>query len=84
MELTIQQADLAFGAARRCFGVHQEPVPLLSCVAARGRHQGLRITGTDLDVTTTVELPLHRQETRRAAVQRGTSTKSCARCPRVT
>src|SRR5882724_1479769 len=69
MELTIQQADLAFGAGKALASVStKSPLPLLSCVLLEADTQGLRITGTDLDVTTTVELPCTVKKPGRAAV----------------
>ena len=67
MELGIQQADLAFGVARALGSVsNKSPLPLLSCILLEADKSGLRITGTDLDVTTsalvpcTVKTPAHR------------------------
>ena len=58
MELTIQQGDLAFAAGRALSSVStKSPLPLLSCVLLEADPQGLRITGTDLDVTTAVFVP---------------------------
>jgi DNA polymerase-3 subunit beta len=59
MDLTIQQADLAFGAGRALASVSSKsPLPLLSCILLEAeKGSGLRITGTDLDVTTSVVLP---------------------------
>src|SRR5258705_13758097 len=69
MELTIQQADLAFGAGKALASVStKSPLPLLSCVLLEADAQGLRITGTDLDVTTTVQLPCAVKKPGRAAV----------------
>jgi DNA polymerase-3 subunit beta len=69
MELTIQQADLAFGAARALASVSPKSVqPILSCVLLEADANGLRITGTDLGVTTTVHLPCTVKRQGRAAV----------------
>jgi DNA polymerase-3 subunit beta len=58
MELTIQQGDLAFAAGRALGSVSSKsPLPLLSCVLLEADKTGLRITGTDLDVTTSVLVP---------------------------
>ena len=58
MELTIQQADLAYAAGKALGSVSaKSPLPLLSCVLLEASEQGLRITGTDLDVTTSVLVP---------------------------
>jgi len=69
MDLTIQQADLAFGAGRALASVSSKsPLPLLSCVLLEAEKGGLRITGTDLDVTTAVLLPCDVRGEGRAAV----------------
>ena len=69
MELTIQQADLAFGASKALASVSSKsPLPLLSCLLLEAEPQGLRITGTDLDVTTSVVLPCTVKKQGRAAV----------------
>lgn len=69
MELTIQQADLAFGASKALASVSSKsPLPLLSCVLLEADTEGLRITGTDLDVTTSVVLPCSVKKQGRAAV----------------
>jgi DNA polymerase-3 subunit beta len=57
MELTIQQGDLAFAVARALGSVStKSPLPLLSCVLIEADKSGLRVTGTDLDVTTSVRV----------------------------
>lgn len=57
MELTIQQGDLAFAVARALGSVStKSPLPLLSCVLIEADKGGLRVTGTDLDVTTSVRV----------------------------
>ncbi len=69
MELTIQQADLAFGSAKALASVSaKSPLPLLSCVLLEADKDGLRITGTDLDVTTSVLLPCTAKKPGRVAV----------------
>ena len=69
MDLTIQQADLAFGAARALASVSpKSPLPLLSCMLLEGAEGKLRITGTDLDVTTSVALPCAVKSAGRVAV----------------
>jgi DNA polymerase-3 subunit beta len=58
MELTIQQGDLAFGVARALGSVStKSPLPLLSCILLEADKNGLRVTGTDLDVTCSVLVP---------------------------
>ena len=69
MELTIQQADLAFGSGKALASVStKSPLPLLSCMLLEADSDGLRITGTDLDVTTSVQLPCVVRKPGRAAV----------------
>lgn len=69
MELTIQQGDLAFGVARALGSVsNKSPLPLLSCILLEADKSGLRITGTDLDVTTSVVVPCVVKTAGRAAV----------------
>src|SRR4029079_5313092 len=69
MELVIQQADLAFGASKALASVStKSPLPLLSCVLLEAGADRLRITGTDLDVTTSVELTCTVKKQGRAAV----------------
>src|SRR5262245_46510401 len=69
MELTIQQADLAFGSAKALASVSaKSPLPLLSCMPLEADSHGLRITGPDLDVTTSVLLPCAVKKAGRAAV----------------
>jgi DNA polymerase-3 subunit beta len=69
MELTIQQGDLAFGVGRALGSVStKSPLPLLSCILLEADKQGLRITGTDLDVTTSAVLPCTVKTPGKAAV----------------
>ncbi len=58
MDLTIQQGDLVFAVGRALGSIQQRSTqPLLSCVLLEAQSQGLRVTGTDLDVTTAVFVP---------------------------
>src|SRR6266850_785408 len=58
MELTITQSDLAFAVGRALGSVStKSPLPLLSCILLEADKGGLRVTGTDLDVTTSVFVP---------------------------
>jgi DNA polymerase-3 subunit beta len=58
MELTIAQGDLAFGVGRALGSVsNRSPLPLLSCLLLEAKDGALVITGTDLDVTTSVRVP---------------------------
>jgi len=69
MELTIQQGDLAFAVARALGSVSSKsPLPLLSCVLIEAEKGGLRVTGTDLDVTTSVLVPCTVKNPGKAAV----------------
>jgi DNA polymerase-3 subunit beta len=58
MELSIQQGDLAFAVSKAFAAVSSKnPLPLLSCLLLEAEKSGLRVTGTDLDVTTAVTVP---------------------------
>jgi DNA polymerase-3 subunit beta len=58
MELTIQQGDLAYAVGKAFGSVSaRSPMPLLSCLLLEADKQGLRVTGTDLEVTTAVSVP---------------------------
>ena len=69
MELVIQQGDLAF-AVGKAFGAvsSKSPMPLLSCVLLEADKHGLRVTGTDLEITTAVTVPGTTKTPGRAAV----------------
>ncbi len=69
MDLTIQQGDLVFAVGRALGSVQQKTTqPLLSCVLLEADKSGLRVTGTDLDVTTSVLVPCTVKVPGRAAV----------------
>src|SRR5438477_12534236 len=69
MELSIQQADLAFAVARALGSVsNKTPLPLLSCLLLEADKPGMRVTGTDLDVTTSVVVPCAAKSPGKAAV----------------
>ncbi|MFI5370115.1 MAG: DNA polymerase III subunit beta [Candidatus Eisenbacteria bacterium] len=58
MELTIQQGDLAFAVGKALGSVStKSPMPLLSCLLLEADKSGLRVTGTDLEITTAVTVP---------------------------
>src|SRR5438876_7809579 len=58
MDLSIQQGDLSFAVGRALGSVsNKSPLPLLSCVLLEADKGSLRVTGTDLDVTTSVVVP---------------------------
>lgn len=69
MEFTIQQGDLAFAVAKALGSVSSRtPQPLLSCVLLEADSNGVRVTGTDLDVTTAAQVPAAVKTPGRAAV----------------
>jgi DNA polymerase-3 subunit beta len=69
MELTIQQGDLAFAVGKAFASVSaKSPMPLLSCLLIEAEKSGLRITGTDLELTTAVTVPCVTKSVGRAAV----------------
>lgn len=69
MEFTIQQGDLAFAVSKALGSVSSRtPQPLLSCVLVEADANGVRVTGTDLDVTTAVQVPATVKTPGRAAV----------------
>ena len=58
MQLSIEQGDLAFAVGKALGSIStKSPLPLLSCVLLEADKSGLRVTGTDLDVTTSVLVP---------------------------
>ena len=58
MDLTIQQGDLAFAVARALGSVPQKSAqPLLNCLLLEADRSTLRVTGSDLDLTTSVTVP---------------------------
>ena len=58
MELNIQQGDLAYAVSKAFASVSaKSPMPLLSCLLLEADKSGLRVTGSDLDVTTAVTVP---------------------------
>jgi DNA polymerase-3 subunit beta len=69
MELTIQQGDLAFAVGKAMGSVAaKSPMPLLSCLLLEANKDRLRVTGTDLEITTAVSVPCQARSTGRAAV----------------
>ncbi|HEV2104774.1 MAG TPA: DNA polymerase III subunit beta [Candidatus Eisenbacteria bacterium] len=69
MDLTIQQGDVAFAVGRALGSVPQKSAqPLLNCVLLEADGGSLRVTGTDLDVTTSVVVPCTVRSPGRAAV----------------
>ena len=69
MELVIQQGDLAFAVGKAFAAVStKSPMPLLSCVLLEVEKGGLRVTGTDLEVTTAVTVPCTTSTVGRVAV----------------
>ena len=58
MDLTIQQGDLAFAVARDLGSVPQKSAqPLLNCLLLEADQASLRVTGSDLDLTTSATVP---------------------------
>jgi len=69
MELTIQQGDLAFAVGKALGSVsNKSPMPLLSCLLLEADKSGLRVTGTDLELTTAVTVPATVKSVGKAAV----------------
>jgi DNA polymerase-3 subunit beta len=69
MELTIQQGDLAFAVGRTLGSVSaKSPMPLLACLLIEADKSGLRVTGTDLEITTAVTVPCEVKAVGKAAV----------------
>ncbi|MEQ1831721.1 MAG: DNA polymerase III subunit beta [Candidatus Eisenbacteria bacterium] len=69
MDLTIQQGDLAFAVARALGSVPQKSAqPLLNCLLLEADQKSLRVTGSDLDLTTSVTVPCLGQAPGRIAV----------------
>jgi DNA polymerase-3 subunit beta len=69
MELVIQQGDLAFAVGKAFAAVSSKsPMPLLSCVLLEADKSGLRVTGTDLEITTAVTVAGATKTPGRAAV----------------
>ena len=69
MDLTIQQGDLAFAAARALGSVPQKSAqPLLNCLLLEADKASLRVTGSDLDLTTSVTVPCISRAPGRVAV----------------
>jgi DNA polymerase-3 subunit beta len=69
MELTIQQGDLAFAVAKAMSSVAaKSPMPLLSCLLLESEKDSLRVTGTDLEITTAVAVPCQVRSVGKAAV----------------
>jgi len=69
MELNIQQGDLAYAVGKAFASVSaKSPMPLLSCLLLEADKNGLRVTGSDLDVTTAVTVPCEVKTVGKAAV----------------
>jgi len=70
MEFTIQQSDLSYALSTALASVpSKSTLPILSAVLLEAEKDQLRITGTDLDVTTTITVPCIVKSPGRAAVQ---------------
>ncbi|HZN97107.1 MAG TPA: DNA polymerase III subunit beta [Gemmatimonadales bacterium] len=58
MEFSIHQGDLAFAVSKAMGSVSSKsPMPLLSCLLIETEKDKVRITGTDLEITTAVVVP---------------------------
>ena len=69
MDLTIQQGDLAFAVARALGSVPQKSAqPMLNCLLLEADKASLRVTGSDLDLTTSVTVPCLSRAPGRVAV----------------
>jgi len=69
MELAIQQGDLAFAVGKAMGSIStKSPMPLLSCLLLEAEKSGLRVTGTDLEITTAVFVPCTVKSVGKAAV----------------
>jgi len=70
MEFTIQQSDLSYALSTALASVpSKSTLAILSAVLLEAEKDELRITGTDLDVTTTITVPCTVKTPGRAAVQ---------------
>jgi DNA polymerase-3 subunit beta len=69
MDLTIQQADLAYAVGRALDSVPpKSTLTILQALLLDAQDDTLRVTGTDLDVTTSITLPCAAKSPGRAAV----------------
>src|SRR4029450_10958629 len=69
MDLTIQQGDLAFAVGKAMASISaKSPMPLLSCLLLEAEKNMLRVTGTDLELTTAVSVPCTVKTPGKAAV----------------
>jgi len=69
MDLTIQQGDLAFAVGKAMASISaKSPMPLLSCLLLEADKNMLRVTGTDLELTTAVSVPCTVKTAGKAAV----------------
>lgn len=70
MEFTIQQPDLSYALSTALGSVpSKSTMPILATVLLEAEGETLRITGTDLDVTTSITVPCTVKTPGRAAVQ---------------
>lgn len=83
MDLTIQQGDLAFAVARALGSVPQKSAqPLLNCLLLEADQKSLRVTGSDLDLTTSVTVPCLGAAPGRVAVNAKHFTEVVRKMPR--
>jgi DNA polymerase-3 subunit beta len=70
MEFAIQQPDLSYALSTALASVpSKSTIPILSTVLLEAEGSTLRITGTDLDLTTSITVPAKVKTPGRAAVQ---------------
>src|SRR5262245_16761009 len=83
MEITIQQTDLAFAVGSALGSVPaKSTLTILQALLLEAREDGLRITGTDLDVTTSVTVPCALKAGGRAAVHARHFSDTVRKLPR--
>jgi DNA polymerase-3 subunit beta len=83
MEFSIQQTDLSYALTTALASVpSKSTMPILSTVLLEAEKDELRITGTDLDVTTSVTVPCTVKAPGRAAVQARHFADSVRKLPR--
>jgi DNA polymerase-3 subunit beta len=85
MEFTIQQSDLSYALSTALASVPSKTtMPILYTVLLEAEQNELRITGTDLDLTTTITVPCTVKTPGRAAVQARHFADSVRKLPRDT
>lgn len=83
MDLSIQQADLAYAVGAALGSVPaKSTLSILQALLLEAEEDQLRITGTDLDVTTSITVPCAIAEAGRAAVQARHFSDAVRKLPR--